>query len=482
MDQSREKVRFEDLGRKQLEIYAQELRQLFDSERGLREGLEGATAQLREANEGLKAEVSKRTQAEARANQLNEELGRRVAERTAELTGANSELEATLGELRKTQQQIVQQERMRALGQMSSGIAHDFNNALSIILSATELLLASSEALKDEAKLKHYLQIVRTAAEDASVTVKRLKDFYREPVQSELFHPIDLNEVIEQTVSLTEPRWIEQTQVRGIQIEVEADLGEVPHAASNESEIREALTNLILNAADAMPEGGKITIRSRLDGSKIALEVRDTGTGMTEDVRRRCMDPFFTTKGEGGTGMGLAMVFGIVQRHQGTVQVESEVGSGTAITIRLPVGETTEFREAEAKAGIRPVPALKVLVVDDDPAVLMMHAEILKADGHSVDTALTGRIALEKFRAARHDLVMTDRAMPEMNGDELAAAIKKLDPAKSVVMVTGFGDVMEMSGDRPEHADLVLSKPVSRADLREAVIKVAGHTVGQAER
>ena len=478
MDQSREEVRFEDLGRKQLEVYAQELRQLFDSERGLREGLEAATAQLREANDRLKAEVRKRTRAEARANQLNEELGRRVAERTEELTGANSELEATLGELRKTQQQVFQQERMRALGQMSSGIAHDFNNALSIILSASELLLASPEALKDESKLKHYLEIVRTAAEDASVAVKRLKDFYREPDQSELFHPIDLNEVIEQTVSLTKPRWIEQAQVQGIQIDVEADLGKVPRVASNESEIREALTNLILNEVDAMPEGGKITIRSRRDGRKIALEVRDTGTGMTEQVRRRCLDPFFTTKGEGGTGMGLAMVFGIVQRHQGTVEVESEVGSGTAITVRLPISETTQSKEAEAKSGIRPVPALKVLVVDDDPAVLMMHAEILKADGHSVDTALSGRIALEKFRAGRHDLVMTDRAMPEMNGDELAAAIKKLEPAKSVVMVTGFGDVLEMSGDGPKHADLVLSKPVSRADLREAVIKVARPTMG----
>ena len=311
------------------------------------------------------------------------------------------------------------------------------------------------------------------------MVVKRLQDYYREPDRSERFQPIDLNEVIKQTISLTKPRWLEQAQVKNIQNEVEADLGELPSVASNESEIREALTNLILNATDAMPEGGKITIRTRTDGAGVALEVRDTGTGMSKDVRRRCMDPFFSTKGEAGTGMGLAMVFGIVQRHQGTIEVETELGTGTSFTIRLPIGESTEPKEVEAKGGVQPMSALKVLVVDDDPAVLMMHAELLKADGHSVETALTARIALEKFQVGRYDLVMTDRAMPEMNGDELAAAIKKLAPDGPVLMVTAFGDVLEMAGESPEHADLVLSKPVARADLREAVIKVTSPETGQ---
>jgi len=389
------------------------------------------------------------------------------------LRESNRRLEEALAELKATQQQVLQQERLRALGEMASGIAHDFNNALSPVVGFTEVLLDRPEYLDNKEKVTRYLKMVNTSAQDAANVVRRLREFYRNRDEEELLLPINLNELVEQVIMLTQPRWKDQALASGVTIRVETDLQNVARVTGNESELREVLTNLILNAADAMAESGRITLRTRSDGTHVVLEVTDTGIGMTEEVHQRCLEPFFTTKGKRGTGLGLAMVYGIIRRHQGTLSIESEPGRGTTIIIRLPVhlGQGARARTHEAKTASR---RWRLLVVDDEPAVREVVTEYLAADGHHVETATNGREGLEKFLAGRFDVVVTDQGMPEMSGDQLAAAIKRVAPNTSVILLTGFGDIMKAAGDQPVDVDTILTKPVTVSALRQALAKVMG--------
>ncbi len=397
---------------------------------------------------------------------LNEDLERQVA--------------VAVADLKRTQSKIVEQERLRALGQMASGIAHDFNNALSSVLGFSELLLADPDrVVADRERLLRYLGNINTAAKDAASVVRRLREFYRSREDNEVFQSVDLGQLVEQAVALTRPRWKDQAQAAGVTIAVETEVGPVPPTAGNEAELREGLTNLIFNAVDAMPHGGTITIRARVDGpgegpegsaARAVLEVTDTGIGMDEETRRRCMEPFFTTKGLQGTGLGLPMVYGIVRRHDGTIEIESEPGKGTTFTIRLPIRTESVLQSGQPAQRIER--QLRVLVVDDEDLVREALIAYLAEDGHSVESAANGREGLQKFRAGWFDLVVTDRAMPEMGGDELAAAVKQEAPNKPVLMVTGFGEVMKVQGERPQGVDAVISKPVTISALRAAVLKV----------
>ena len=214
-----------------------------------------------------------------------------------------------------------------------------------------------------------------------------------------------------------------------------------------------------------MPTGGRLCFSTRLSDNQVELAVSDTGMGMSEETRRSCLEPFFTTKGAAGSGLGLAMSYGIVRRHGGSIMIESAAGKGSTFTIFLPVPtQALERRTAGSKKTIRP---LHVLVVDDSPAICEIVSAYLAEDRHIVETATNGREAMEKFRAGHFDLVITDRAMPEMNGDELAESIKRLSPGEPIIMLTGFADLINETGQRAESVDLVLSKPARLSDLRK---------------
>ncbi|HTR41117.1 MAG TPA: ATP-binding protein, partial [Pseudomonadales bacterium] len=255
----------------------------------------------------------------------------------------HTDLEKAYNELRRTQATVLQQERLKALGQMASGIAHDVNNALSPVIGFADLILRGKYGLKDD--VKKYLGHIRTAGEDIAHIVARLREFYRTREVNEALQPLNLNTLVEQVVDMTRPRWRDIPQSNGITIEVQTALAsDIPRLAGIESEVREAITNLVLNAVDAMPKGGRITIATnviRHDGSqngskhpvKVAIDVGDTGTGMDEETRKRCLEPFFSTKGKRGTGLGLAMVYGVMERHEGAIDIQSEPGKGT--TFRL---------------------------------------------------------------------------------------------------------------------------------------------------
>jgi signal transduction histidine kinase/ActR/RegA family two-component response regulator len=384
-------------------------------------------------------------------------------------------------ELHRTQRTIIEQERLNAVGKMASGLAHDFNNALVPISGYAEMLLEHPDILQDLAKASKYLKLIMTGVEDAASVVSRLREFYRKREEGETYRPLSLNQMVEQAVALTRPRWRDEALGSGRTILVEADMRPVPKVLGSESELRELLTNLIFNAVDAMPEGGTIRLRTGLreapvaDGAaagepQVFLEVSDTGTGMTDEVRRRCLEPFFSTKGERGTGLGLPMVFGIVKRHRGTLDIDSTVGKGTTFIVLLPP-DTTQTREVQQRTQA-PSGPLSVLVVDDEPIARDVLTEYLTGDGHTVQTAVNGRDGIEKFKAGQFAVVITDRAMPEVGGDQLAAMVKEAAPATPVVLLTGFGDLMNAAGEKPDGVDLVVKKPIRLGTLREVLVKM----------
>jgi signal transduction histidine kinase len=400
----------------------------------------------------------------------SEGLERLVSKRTLQLQQQTTELEEAIAELRQTQQQVIQQERMRALGTMACGIAHDLNNGLSVILGFGDMLLADVEKFPRNSSARIHLQEMVLAGCDNAKLVNRLREFYRPRATREPRQAVNLNEVIEQTILLTAPKWQSQASGEGTTIHIEKELGDIPLIFGVPDELREVLTNLILNAIDAMPRGGCMSFRTRQDGQRVRLEMSDTGTGMTEETLRNCLEPFFTTKEDHGSGLGLAMSYGIIRRHGGTIEIRSQLNKGTTFTIYLPV--PTEAIQADSVAAGQRMQALRVLVVDDQPAIREIVSAYLAEDQHIVETAANAREAMEKFGVDRFDLVITDRAMPEVNGDELAASIKEVQSREPVIMLTGFADLINESGGRPKNVDLVLSKPARLDDLRKAIFDV----------
>jgi PAS domain S-box-containing protein len=400
-----------------------------------------------------------------------------------ELRNTNMRLSGTLAELKQTQRRVIQHERLNALGEMASGIAHDFNNALMPILGYSDVLIAKPEILDDREETLSMLKDIRTAAVDASQVIRRLHEFYRSSAEDEEAAG-DLNKQVMTAVVLTRPKWDAEMGAKGIHIKVETDLGDIPFVNAKESRLREVLLNLILNAIDAMPKGGTITLRTGLESDRVVLEIRDTGVGMTDDVRKRCFEPFFTTKGDEGTGLGLPLTYGFVQRHKGTIDIDSELGKGTVITIRLPCQRKPEVTADEpVDSPDKPTARMRVLIIDDELAARTLLVRYLRADRHTAVTADGGEDGLAKFRSGKFDLVITDRAMPDMSGDQVAEIIRKENPDVPVVMLTGFGDIMKEDGHCPLGVNLILSKPITRGarnrsrgqeqDYRRASVNVA---------
>jgi len=387
----------------------------------------------------------------------------------AALQASHAELEQTLAELKATQKQVLQHERLRAVGQMASGIAHDFNNTLAPILGFSELLLQNGTRTPDPGKAETYMRLINVAARDAAAVVRRLRELYRERAEKAVLSPVNLDRCIKEALALTAPRWKSQALAAGATIRMQAEVAaSLPPMLGDESELREALINLIFNAVDALPRGGTITVRARREGDGVCVDVADTGLGMSDDVRRRCLEPFFSTKGQQGSGLGLSLVNAIVERHGGTLAVESRPGAGTTIVMRFPPGTsaTTDARGPESREAPR---RLRILFVEDEPIVRKAISQQLLAVGHTVETADNGVEGLEKFMAGWFDVVITDRAMPEMGGDELAATIARLAPDKPIIMLTGFGDLMEAKGEKPAGVRILLCKPVMIEQLTRAI-------------
>jgi len=408
--------------------------------------------------------------------QLSEHVA--LAAHQAQIYGA---LQRAYEELRHSQQTVMQTERLRALGEMASGIAHDINNAISPVALYAELLLSQEAHLSEAGRGR--LATMRRAIDDVAGTIERMREFYRPREATREFTRLDIRAAIEQVLDFTEPRWKALPQQRGIVIELRRELAtQLPDVMGDEVELRDALTNLVFNAVDAMPEGGTLGLRTYAamepDGrSTVRIEVSDTGLGMDPETRRRCIEPFFTTKGERGTGLGLASVYGMLQRHSAALEVDSEPGKGTTMRMIFPAftrnAGTTGFYLSE-HASLR---RLRILVIDDDPILIRSLSEALENDGHQLVSALGGEAGIEAFSAAlgterEFEVVITDLGMPRVDGRKVAAAIKAMSASTPIVLLTGWGQRLLDEQNLPENIDRVLSKPPRLNQLRAALVEL----------
>ena len=400
-------------------------------------------------------------------------------------------LQRAYDDLHQSQQAVMQQERLRALGQMASGIAHDINNAISPIALYTESLLEREPGLSDRAR--NYLATIQRAIEDVAETVARMREFYRQREPELSLSRVDLNRMVGHVVELTRARWSDVPLQQGIVIRLQTELAtELPDIMGSEVEIRDALTNLVFNAADAMPEGGTLTLRTRSASSEslpegesnsyVHVEVSDTGVGMDDETRRRCLEPFYTTKGERGTGLGLAMVYGMIQRHSAELEIESIVGKGTTVRVLFGTAQTQLLDPEQTAARLQPIRRLRILLVDDDPLLVKSLRDILEGDGHVIAVADGGQQGIDTFLAAQErgnpfSLVITDLGMPYVDGRKVAAAVKAAAPSVGVIMLTGWGRRLLAENDVPPFVDRVLSKPPKLAELRVALAELANKAV-----
>jgi PAS domain S-box-containing protein len=401
------------------------------------------------------------------------QLGEHIAIAVAQLRLLN-DLQRSNRDLKDAHEHMAQQERLRAMGQMASGIAHDINNALGPVTVYADILL---EDQKLDPESQSYIRTILTAAEGIAETVSRLRHFYRPAEELATLSNLNVNAIIQEVVSLTRPRWRDLPQSKGHTITLELSLASnLPSVPGWDGDMRSVITNLIFNSVDAIAEDGRINITSSNRGEFVAIEVSDTGAGMDEQTRLHCLEPFYTTKGEKGTGLGLPMVYGIVARHEGRIEIESTPGLGTTVRLLLPTKARGVQEAIVASVTNRRVMNLRLLCVDDDPTIRESLRTMLTRDGHTTKTADSGPAALEmcaqeEAAGKMFDLIVTDLGMPRMDGRELAVELAKLYPQVPVILLTGWGSqLIEHRGSITGFVD-ILAKPPRIAELRVAISK-----------
>jgi PAS domain S-box-containing protein len=366
-------------------------------------------------------------------------------------------------EQKEERERAARADKLRALGQLASGVAHDFNNSLAAILGRAQLL---RRQVHDEALLRN-LDIIQTAAEDAAATVRRIQTFARKSPVKE-FELLDVSTLLQDAVEITRTRWQNEARLRGLEYVVKLEAESGLNTLGSASELREVFVNLIVNAVDAMPRGGKLSITCERSSSRLFLKFSDNGNGMSEDVRQKIFEPFFSTKGAHGTGLGLSVSYSIIERHEGSIVVASAPGNGTTFTIDLPavVSDATQTAEVHISDG---APGLKILVVDDEASVRETLAEMLIAVNHKVELAESGQQAIAKLQRSQFDLVFTDLAMPEMDGWATARVIRNNFPDVRIVMVTGYGPTTTPPVGEETLIDGIIGKPFDFTQVGEVL-------------
>ena len=391
------------------------------------------------------------------------------------------ELSHYITEQERIREQFSQMEKLSALGELASGVAHDFNNTLAGILGRAQLL----QRTDDPEKLRRGLDIIIKTAEDGAKTVKRIQDFARQR-RDHNFELVSIDQILMDASEITRPRWKNCAEASNIHISLELEIDSNAMVMGDDSELREVLVNMVFNAVDAMPEGGTLTLSSRTAGEQVVIKVADTGVGMYPEVRSRIFDPFFTTKGTAGLGLGLAVSFGIIRRHSGNIEVESQYGKGTEFRISLPVAkiaetpivkrelavETPEPTPLVAATSTATLPPARLLVVDDEDFVRELLSEILEGEHCEVELAQDGTEALALFREREFDGVFTDVGMPGMSGWELAREIRQVNQTIPIAIITGWGEIVGSNEQRAAGVDWVIAKPFTADRIAELVREI----------
>ena len=369
-------------------------------------------------------------------------------------------------ERKKMEQQLLQSEKLKSLGELAGGVAHDFNNILAAILGRAQLLkMVVGSTQGDEGgkksvnELKKGLDIIEKAAKDGAETVRRIQEFSRRRDDEAYFDTVDINEAIDHAIEYTKVRWKDDAELKGIKINVQKEFSPVASVLGRAAELREVFTNLINNAIDAMPDGGTIRLETVNEGTHVSIKVKDTGIGIPGAIRERIFDPFFTTKGVKSTGLGLSVSYGIIKRHKGIILVDSAEGKGTMFTITIPFAEGV----VESVAKVKPLKGTQkrahILVVEDEVAVLNLLASILTMGGYKVETATDGTQGIRLFQEKKFDLVFTDLGMPGMSGWQVAREVKRINGGIPVAIITGWNVELEEAEMRENGVDLIVQKP-----------------------
>ena len=387
------------------------------------------------------------------------------------------ELSHYIAEQERIREQFSQVEKLSALGELASGVAHDFNNTLAGILGRAQLLLRTD----DPEKIQRGLDIIIRTAQDGAKTVKRIQDFARQR-RDHNFELFSIDQILSDAAEITRPRWKNCAEAANIHISVDLEIDSNAMIMGDDSELREVLVNMLFNALDAMPEGGKLILSTQTVGESVVVKIKDTGIGMYPEVRQKVFDPFFTTKGKAGLGLGLAVSFGIIARHGGTIDVDSEYGKGTEFRISLPLASLVTDALPAPKPQITQStvslvrlpekPQTKILVVDDEDFVRELLQDILESEDCEVFVAENGSMALEIFQTIKFDGVFTDVGMPGMSGWELAQAIRSKNQNIPIAVITGWGEAVGSTEQKEAGVDWVVAKPFSADRIVELVNEI----------
>ncbi|HEX6716080.1 MAG TPA: response regulator [Pyrinomonadaceae bacterium] len=402
------------------------------------------------------------------------------AEHAAEAERHVKELSHYIAEQERIRDQFSQVEKLSALGELASGVAHDFNNTLAGILGRAQLL----QRTNDVEKIKRGLEIIIKTAEDGAKTVKRIQDFARQR-RDHNFELVSIDQILMDASEITRPRWKNCAEASNIHITLDIQITSNAMVMGDDAELREVLVNMVFNAIDAMPEGGTLLLTTATLGDSVIIKIIDTGVGMYPEVRSRIFDPFFTTKGKAGLGLGLAVSFGIIRRHSGTIEVESEYGKGTEFRITLPLSKIAEksIKQVEPDAPALPqnVPQnseslggspTRLLVVDDEDFVRELLGDILEGEHCDVYLAESGTEALSVFQKMEFDGVFTDVGMPGMSGWELAREIRKINEQIPIAVITGWGEAVGSHEKKAAGVDWVVAKPFTADRIAELVREI----------
>lgn len=375
-------------------------------------------------------------------------------------------LQTAYGDLQKAQDAMVKAEKYRAIGELSAGVAHDFNNALSIILGRAQFLMSS---IKDKKVLKG-LKSIEKASRDAANIVRRMQEFSRAATQKP-YSRVDVNKLVREVLDIVEPRWRKLAQVEGVQLKVVHNLEKVGPISGDAGELREALTNILFNAIDAMPDGGKLSLRTGVRRQSVFIEVKDTGIGMPPEVQEKVFQPFFSTKAD-GMGLGLSLVYGTIKRHSGQIKIKSRPKKGTAVTLLFSI----DLSASEAREPAQPYLTRKatVLIVEDNPEVTRTLRQVLEGASHKVTAVTDGQKGIGKYRESKFDIVITDIGMPGLSGWEVSKAIKTHDPDARIIFITAWGVRLAPERIKESGASLVIQKPFEKSRILSAIENLLG--------